>query len=45
MLNFLLQGKKSDLVTCSQQIKGYIEKLKYWKKQFKKRTVNIEKFL
>ena len=24
--------KKSDLVICTQQIKGYIQKLKYWKK-------------
>ena len=31
MLNFELQGKKLNLVTYAQQIKGYIEKLEYWK--------------
>ena len=40
MLNFELQGTNIKLVTCNQQIKGYLEKLKYWKKQFK-RTVDI----
>ena len=33
MLNLELQGKRSDLlVTCAQKIKGYVGKLKYWKK-------------
>ena len=34
--------KKSDSVNCAQQIKGYINKLKYWKKNnLRKRTVDI----
>ena len=39
MLNLELQGKRSDLVTCAQKIKGYVGKLKYWKKQFEKRNL------
>jgi len=39
MLNLELQGKRSDLVTCAQKIKGYVGKLKYWKKQFEKKNL------
>ena len=39
MLNLELQGKRSDLVTCAQKMKGYIRKLKYWKKQFEKKNL------
>ena len=39
MLNLELQGKRSDLVTCAQKMKGYIGKLKYWKKQFEKKNL------
>ena len=39
MLNLELQGKRSDLVTCAQKIKGYVRKLKYWKKQFEKKNL------
>ena len=39
MLNLELQGKRSELVTCAQKIKGYIRKLKYWKKQFEKKNL------
>ena len=38
MLNLELQGKRSDLVTCAQ-MKGYVRKLKYWKKQFEKKNL------
>ena len=38
-LNLELQGKRSDLVTCAQKIKGYVGKLKYWKKQFDKKNL------
>ena len=34
-----LQGKRSDLVTCAQKVKGYVGKLKYWKKQFEKKNL------
>ena len=39
MLNLELQGKRSDLVICAQKIKGYVGKLKYWKKQFEKKNL------
>ena len=39
LLNLELQGKKSDVVTCGQKIKGYVGKLKYWKKQFEKKNL------
>ena len=39
MLNLELQGKRSDLVTCAHKIKGYVGKLKYWKKQFEKNNL------
>ena len=39
MLNLELQGKRSDLVTCAQKMKGYVGKLKYWKKQFEKKNL------
>ena len=39
MLNLELQGKRSDLVTCAQKIKGYVGKLKYWKKQYEKKNL------
>ena len=39
MLNLELQGKRSDFVSCAQKLKGYIGKLKYWKKQFKKKNL------
>ena len=32
VLNLSCKVKKSDLVTCAQQIKDYIKKLKYWEK-------------
>ena len=41
MLNFKLQGKKSDLVACAQRRKNYIEKLKYRKNNLRKRTIDI----
>ena len=41
MLNLELQGKRSELVTCAQKIKGYIRKLKYWKKQFEKKNLLV----
>jgi len=42
LLNLELQGRRSDLVTGAQKIKGYMGKLKYWKKQFEKK--NFESF-
>ena len=39
VLNLELQGKRSDLVTCAQKMKGYVRKLKYWKKQFEKKNL------
>ena len=39
MLNLELQGKRSDLVTCAQKMKGFVGKLKYWKKQFEKKNL------
>ena len=39
MLNLELQGRRSDLVTCAQKMKGYVGKLKYWKKQFEKKNL------
>ena len=39
MQNLELQGKRSDLVTCAQKMKGYVGKLKYWKKQFEKKNL------
>ena len=39
VLNLELQGKRSDLVTCAQKMKGYVGKLKYWKKQFEKKNL------
>ena len=38
-LNLELQGKTSDLITCAQKMKGYVGKLKYWKKQFEKKNL------
>ncbi len=32
-LNLHLQGKSRDLITCSQKIKRFIEKLSYWSEQ------------
>ena len=39
VLNLELQGKRSDLVTCAQKMKGYVGKLKYWKKEFEKKNL------
>ena len=39
VLNLELQGERSDLVTCAQKIKGYVGKLKYWKKQLEKKNL------
>ena len=39
MLILALQGKRLDLVTCAQKMKGYVGKLKYWKKQFEKKIL------
>ena len=44
-LNLQLQGRKSDLVTCSQKIKGFINKLKYWKTQLDKQALSLFKNL
>ena len=42
-LNLQLQGRKSDFVSCSQKIKGFMGKLKFWKKQVAKKNLSIFK--
>ena len=45
-LNLQLQGRKSDFVSCSQKIKGFMGKLKFWKKQVaKKEPIYLQKLL
>ena len=44
-MNLKLQGRKSDLVSCSQMIKGFISKLNYWRKQLDKHVLNCLKIL
>ena len=39
-LNLCLQGRKSDLITITQRIKGYIGKLQFWKSMFDRGNVS-----
>ncbi len=39
--NKQLQGKNGDLVSCSEKIKGFLRKAKFWKSQLQKQSLEL----